>query len=343
MKPFDSFRLPVYVGMLMLAALVIPSAAKAQTTYNAQVGAETEDESVQANAFFPNELWILEGDSIMWTFAPKNEIHTVTLLTPGQVRPLPPPPAGPPFSVQGVPCGPAPDYNGTACVSTPAGMTAPATFTVTFPPGSAGNYKFVCLVHTDMNGTVHVLVNNAANAALMHSQRFYDDRALDEVHDILSDRDNQREETNDLGSNAVTAGIGEIVGTGGGTQYRSVVRFLKGTIRIHKGESVEWTNRDPTEPHTVTFGAEPAGFIPTTQVSLGKPEDDGTLTGTITSTTEFLSSGFLQTQVPDRLFSPQLPPGTTRILITFPNPGTYQYRCALHDVDGMLGTVIVLP
>jgi hypothetical protein len=66
---------------------------------------------------------------------------------------------------------------------------------------------------------------------------------------------------------------------------------------------------DPTEPHTVTFGTEPANFIPTTQVHLGTPKADGTLTGTINSTSQFLNSGFLQAQAPDRLFSPQLPRG----------------------------------
>ena len=30
-----------------------------------------------------------------------------------------------------------------------------------------------------------------------------------------------------------------------------------------QGESVEWTNIDPTEPHTVTFGTEPPNFVPT--------------------------------------------------------------------------------
>lgn len=341
MKHFDSIRHRLFFGTLMLAALVIPSSARAQTTYNARVGAETDDQSVQANGFFPNELWILEGDSIKWTFVPKNEIHTVTLLKPGEVRPMAPPPAGPPFFVQGVACGPAAVYDGSACVSTATALTEPATFTVKFP--KAGNYKFVCLVHTDMNGTVHVLVNNAVNAALIHSQRFYDDQARDEAHDILSDRDHQGEEIEDSGRNAVIAGIGEVVATGGGTQYRAVVRFLKGTIRIHKGESVEWTNLDPTEPHTITFGTEPANFIPTTPVKLGSPDADGTLSGTVSSTNDFLNSGFIQAQAPDRTETPQLPPGTTRIRITFPNPGTYQYHCALHDVDGMLGTVIVLP
>jgi plastocyanin len=362
MKRTTQFRSVCAFALWALAVTIFfaPSSAKAQAgdTYTANVGAETTDQSVQADGFFPNELWILEGDSIKWTFVPKNELHTVTLLTPGQVRPPAPPPVGPPPPPFGPPFAFAANctayvgsasYTGAACVSSNplSSSPTPSSFSVTFPKGSAGNYKFVCLVHTDMNGTVHVLVNNAANAALLHSQRFYDDQARDEASDILSDRDNQREETNEAGRNAVIAGTGEIVGTAGGTQYRAVVRFLTGTIRIHAGESVEWTNLDPTEPHTVTFGTEPANFVPTSQVDLSTPEADGTLSGTINSTSDFLNSGFIQAQAPDRtapaVGDSQLPPGTTRIRITFPNPGTYQYHCALHDVDGMLGTVIVLP
>lgn len=387
--------------MMLAAVFIIPSPAKAQSTYNANVGGETRDQSVQANAFFPNELWILEGDSIKWTFVPKNEIHTVTLLMPGQVRPAAPPPAGPPFAAQHVNCGPAPSYDGSACVSTATGLSGGATFTVTFP--KAGNYKVVCLVHTDMTGAVHVLVNNAANSSLIHSRRFYDDVAHDEAQAILSDDDHRAEDRREWehdrdGENAVTAGIGEIVATGGGMQYRSVVRFLPGTIRIHEGESVVWTNLDPTEPHTVTFGTEPLGFVPTlyslpptlfppagppipnppapcTSILTTdcKDANTGAVIGTINCTTtppatagttpcnaaftpqgnsvtpppptfaanSFLNSGFLQAAIPDRTGTAQVPPGTTRIRITFPNKGTYYYHCALHDVDGMNGKVIV--
>ncbi|MGH9646491.1 MAG: cupredoxin domain-containing protein, partial [Bryobacteraceae bacterium] len=362
----------------------------------------TKDQSVQADAFFPNELWIFEGDSIKWTFVPKNEVHTVTLLTPGQIRPSAPPPAGPPFAVQGVNCGPAATYDGSACVSTAAGLNGGATFTVTFP--KAGNYKMVCLIHTDMTGTVHVLVNNAANGALVHGQRHIDDVAHDEAQAILSDNDHQGDEDhrgwNDRRDrdHEVIAGIGEIVATGGGRQYRAVVRFLPGTIRIHAGDSVVWTNLDPTEPHTVTFGTEPAGFVPTLYslppalvpapgppipnppapcTSLVatdcKDTDTGTVIGTINCTAappstagttpcnaaftpqgdsvtppppayaqfSFLNSGFLQAAIPDRTGTAQVPSGTTRIRITFPKKGNYYYHCALHDVDGMNGEVIV--
>jgi len=388
--------------MLLAAAFFLASPAKAQSTYNANVGGETRDQSVQADAFFPNELTILEGDSIQWTFVPKNEIHTVTLLMPGQPRPAAPPPAGPPFVAQHVNCGPAASYDGSACVSTATGLSGGVTFTVKFP--KAGNYKVVCLVHTDMTGAVHVLVNNAANSRLIHSQRFYDDVAHDEAQAILSDDDHRAEDRREWehdrdGENAVAAGIGEIVATGGGMQYRSVVRFLPGTIRIHAGESVVWTNLDPTEPHTVTFGTEPAGFVPTlyslpptlfppagpppipnppapctsTLTTDCQNADTGTVIGTINCTTtppatagttpcnaaftpqgnsvtppppafaanSFLNSGFLQAAIPDRTGTAQVPPGTTRIRITFPNKGTYYYHCALHDVDGMYGSVIV--
>jgi plastocyanin len=339
--------------ILLVAAVMVPQVAKA-VTYNATVGAETKDQSVQADAFFPNELWILEGDSIKLTFVPKNEIHTVTLLAqppgaPEQVRPLPPPPAGPPFFVQGVNCtatGTAvSSYNGSACASTQTGLTAPATFTVTFP--TAGNYKLVCLVHTDMNGTVHVLANTTPNAALLQTQQFYDDEARYEANAILSDNDQPHfgqqppgPPSPHSGQNTVIAGIGKIVATGGGTQYGAVVRFLDGKIHIHQGESVTWTNLDPTEPHTVTFGTEPTGFIPPIPAGLGTPAADGTLTATYNSAV-FLNSGFLQAQAPDQTGAPQLPPGTTRITITFNTPGTYSYHCALHDVDGMIGQVVV--
>ena len=388
--------------MLLAAVLIVPPGAKASTTYNAYAGGETKDQSVQADAFFPNELWLFEGDSITWTFVPKNESHTVTFLTPGQTRPGGPPPAGPPFAAVGVPCGPAPSYDGSACVSTATGLNGGATFTVTFP--KAGNYKLVCLIHTDMNGTVHVLENLPINAPLIHGQRFYDDQAHDEAEALLSDNDHHEEEDHRGwrdrrdGDNTVTAGIGEIVATGGGTQYRALLRFLPGTIRIHAGESVLWTNLDPTEPHTVTFGIEPAGFVPTLYslppviVPMPGPPmpnppmpctlamttdctDPGTgvVIATINCTTapaatagttpcdaafkpqensvspppppfdpnSFLNSGFIQAAEPDRTGSAQVPPGTTRIRIFFPNKGHYYYHCALHDVDGMYGEVIV--
>ena len=327
--------------MLVLAVFAAPHASEAQMTWNANVGAESSDQGVQADAFLVNELWISEGDSIKWTFVPKNEIHTVAFLKSGQIRP---PFAGPPgtFGCQpGTPAGSGTQpsgssYDGTACVNS-GPLANGATYTVKFP--TKGNYKFVCLVHADMNGTIHVL---PAGTPLPHEQYFYDDVARDEARDILADRDEGlgRRDQDDQGTlrNAVTAGIGEIVATGGGRQYRTTVRFLQGTIRIHVGDTVEWTNLDPTEPHTVTFGTEPGNPMMVVGASRAA---DGALQGTISSASDSVSSGFLAAAPQDQTGSPQNGLGTTRIRITFTKPGTYNYICALHDVDGMLGKVIV--
>jgi plastocyanin len=264
---------------------------------------------------------------------------------------------------------------------------------VTFP--KAGNFKFVCLIHTDMTGTVHVLPNTAESGALIHNQHFYDEQGRKEAEALLNYENPWPELTSD---HEVLAGMGKILGTAGGQQYLADVRFFPEIIRIHAGESIVWANLDPTEPHTVTFGDEPASLVPTLYslpptitYPAGPPipnppaacssvlttncqnADTGTILATINCTTSpaatagttpcdaafkpqedsvspppppydkesFLNSGFLQAAEPDRTGTAQVPPGTTRIRITFPKKGIYTYHCALHDVDGMYGTVIV--
>src|SRR4051794_29644770 len=54
--------------------------------WQATVGLESVDRGSQALAFLPNEFWINTGDSIRWAF-PTHERHSLTFLTPGQVRP----------------------------------------------------------------------------------------------------------------------------------------------------------------------------------------------------------------------------------------------------------------
>jgi plastocyanin len=346
----------------MLAILLVPQPAKAQRTWYANVGSETKTHAGQADAFLPNELWINAGDSIEWTWRPINEPHTLTLLAAGQTRPTPPPPIGPPA---GPPVGPpfffgspaecpspnpynggSATYDGTACVSTGIqnGGTAPSTFTVTFP--NPGNYKMTCLVHTNMNGTVHVLPEAAA---LPLTQANYNSQAKDEAGDILKDTDNPREEVRDFrGTAHEVLMAGEIVATGGGRQYLAILRFFPQTIYIHQGDTVEFTNADPTEPHTVTSGTSDTLFNDMAKIN-ASASADGALASTVNSPSDFgnatpasgVNSGFLQAAPEDAAGRGQAPPGTTRIRIQFNVPGTFYYHCALHDVDGMNGSVVV--
>jgi plastocyanin len=335
--------------------LTLPSVASAET-WHVQVGAESKDQALQADAFLPNEIWIYAGDSIQFTFPDKNEIHTATLLEPGQLRP--------PFPVgcTGIdgegPMQPKDSlYDGAgmngdlACVNSGTLMGG-ATYTINFPV--AGNFKLVCLVHADMNGVIHVLSSDMSSpfyaASLPYDQSDYDRQARDEARallnntdisrDLLMDKDHGHAEHSDSPhSENVVLMTGEMKATPGGRQYLAVVRFLPGTIKIHAGETVEWVNADPTEPHTVTFGNFAGNPMTVENVTKGL---DGAWEATINSPADVVNSGFLQAAPQDQPFVAQSAPGKTRIRITFTNPGIYPYFCDLHDVDGMLGKVIVV-
>src|SRR6516225_2407005 len=130
--------------ILFLTLLVLcPQLLLAQ--WNATIGAQSDDLGRQALAFLPNEIWIHVGESITWTMA--NEGHTVTFLTSGQIRP--------PFTVEcpGFSASFA-TFDGSTC-ATSGLLFQGDKFTVVFP--GAGNFKLVCLVHSDMTGTIHVL------------------------------------------------------------------------------------------------------------------------------------------------------------------------------------------
>lgn len=326
--------------MLVLAVVVAPRPLAAQQSWQAVMGAQSKDMSRQAMAFLPNELWVHEGDSVSWT-SHTDEVHTVTFLK------LIAPPAATPRPGDPVGCGaPTPitpsgsNYDGTTCVHSGHFVNG-GTYSVTFP--SAGNFKLVCLAHRDMTGVVHVL---GLDQILPHEQWFYDAQAADQAHDLVSDDDGRRgneersEHSRHFSGNTVIT-TGELVATGGGKQYLAIMRFLPETIRVHVGDTVEWTNIDPTLQHTVTFGAEP----PTNQTLVGlnaAPDPDGARHGTLPNATPdglTLNTGLIVAALQDQANQTAL--GVTRARVTFLQPGTYNYVCALHDELGMKGKVVV--
>jgi plastocyanin len=316
--------------ILLLAALMVPKVLQAQ--WQVTVGAETGNQGGQALAFLPNEIWIHVGDDITWTFN-AGEIHTVTFLTADQVRPA--------FAdgCPGFTASPA-SFDGSTCLTTPP-LVKGAIFKVTFP--KVGNYKLVCLVHENMTGTVHVL---GLDQPLPHDQAFYDRQAVDQRQALLSDTDGNHngehhQDCDHFAAHLVIAGRGETSATAGGAEGSTVLRFKNDKITIKAGQTVEWNNEDPVTPHTVTFGMEPANLmVPSGNVTV---DPDGAVHGSISSMGENLHSGFIIAAPQERLGIPQAPLGNTRFRVTFKNPGTFNYICALHDDLGMTGMVIVYP
>ena len=206
-------------------------------------------------------------------------------------------------------------------------------------------FKFVCLVHADMTGLVHV-VN--LSEALPHDQEFYDRQARSE-RALLSRRTPppwnswgtpKVGDWNGGPSSDLAAGLGLVLTTNGaGRQTASLMRFARETIEVQVGDTVEWRMLDPSINHTVTFGNEPADPRPASaNVTL---TSDGARQATIRSTADDVNSGFLSATPQDRAGLAQAPPNVTRFLVTFTSPGTFDYICAVHDQLGMKGTVIV--
>jgi plastocyanin len=311
---------------LLLAALMVPVPIQAQT-WQAAVGAQSADKAKQVVAFLPNEIWIHAGDTVNWTVG-ADEIHTLTFLTVGQVH-LPFFVGCPGFSFG------AASFDGSTCVSTPP-MVSGQTFSVMFP--SPGNFKLVCLVHPDMTGVVHVL---DPSASLPHEQSFYDKEAAAQARDLLAELNQGSVHHHFEAANGVIMGAGKTLANGGGHNTISLMRFVQPELVIHAGATVEWTNDDPSMPHTITFGTEPGDtFPPSPNVST---DADGALHATVSSTADSVHSGFIVSAPQDQTSLPQTQLGFTRFRVTFTKPGVYPYICALHDDLGMKGTIIVLP
>ncbi len=314
------------LGLVCAPLILMPALVQAQD-WRVQVGAQSKDMGQQVIAFLPNEIWIHAGDSVAFRVA-TDEPHTVTFLTPNQVRP--PFPVGCPGTT---PSGSAED--GSTCVNSGT-LTKRQEYSVTFP--TAGDYKLVCLYHQNHTAVIHVL---DLSAKLPHDQAFYSDEASDMERDMLSSAGNMMDHDMDSSKDEVTAGTGTIVATGGGSETLSVMRFMHPNKVVHVGDTVEWTNDDPITPHTITFGTEPADPMPPSANVTMDP--DGALHATLSSPGDSAHSGFIAAAPQDQIGLPQPPAGTTRFRVTFKGPGTYQYKCALHDGLGMLGKVTVLP
>src|SRR5262252_2753194 len=319
------FRIRGKMQFVFLAGLVLlPQLLSAQ--WNATVGAQSHDLGRQALAFLANEIWIHAGDSITWTVT-ADEPHTVTFLTDGQTRPS--------FTMgcPGFSAGSA-IFDGSSCV-TSAVLFKGSQLRVAFPV--AGNFKLVCLIHSDMTGIVHVL---DPSQPLPHDQEFYDRLPQEEATALLADEDASKSK-HQHSQNSVTVGGGEVITMDAGTDTLSVMRFSDPVITVHAGDTVEWTNEDSITAHTVTFGTEPQNPAPPSpNVTV---DADGARHGVLNSPSDSVHSGFLQAAAQDRVGLAQAPSGVTRFRVTFSKPGIYPYICALHDGLGMKGKVIVLP
>lgn len=321
-------RLLTALAFSALAATPLASMAGASTapvTWQAGAGTATKDEGVQVNAFLPNDLTVDVGDTVNWTVG-SGEFHTVTFLSGNPAPPLIVfTSTGPAFNPDAVAPSGGPTYDGTG-ISNSGLLFQGQQHSVTF--AASGNYPFLCLIHGDMKGVLHV---QPAGSPYPRTQAQLDVLARVTGNHLVAQGRNLKARalamTRSSSRTAIAVGTGALITD---TATLSIMRFLPDKLVIHAGQTIEWQNLDPETPHTITFGAEPPGgplgaFAPSGVDAQGH--------ATLSSTTQAVNSGVIGANLP---FG-------TGFSTTFATAGTYTFICALHDDLGMKGTIVVLP
>ena len=128
------------------------------------------------NGFFRRQITIHVGDSVRWIFSHR-VVHTVTFLPPGQSRPsLEVPDSAHPYTGFNDAAGAPFWFNGQPSLLIPpdhafpqggsstdgkqyknSGLSAPAFHPYKLKFTKAGTFRYICLVHPGMQGSVKVL------------------------------------------------------------------------------------------------------------------------------------------------------------------------------------------
>jgi plastocyanin len=366
MRVFDLHRnLALFVVAALFSGAVMSAGARhvvaapfeqaAPRTWTVLVGGEagvTQQEQGPAGAwqfmrFYPDTITINQGDTIVWKLK-SSEPHTVTFPPPGQMPPELAVPEGAGSSrvilnpLAAFPQG-GKSYDGTGLTGSgqlDPGPQSSKEYSLTF--SKAGTFQYFCAFHSMMTGKVMV---QAAGSAYPKTQEQIDadaaamlaaDTAASAAVQPVADM-----ETTRPGPNGTT--IHEVkVGWGNGTMAR--MRFGPTSLSIKRSDTVVWVQSDVDTPHTVTLtsGVQEPELVLQEPQSAGPPKlvlnpqvlapaGGGTYSGT-----GYFNSGFL--------WGVSAPiPGPRTYSLTFDTLGTFEYVCALHDMMGMKGSVLVHP
>jgi plastocyanin len=220
--------------------------------------------------------------------------------------------------------------------------------------GSSVEVPFVCEVHPGMAGSV-TLVSDARETTTIQTAQ---DKAASQLADDTKGALNAEKSANNkpfVGHNL--NGTSDITVTAGtATSFVEVVEMLPNVVTIKQGDTVNWVTKTIRDPHTVTFprgpGSDSVDPIPAfceTQSGDTRPSADGPPCANPASFELHLLPQPLGTQVisdPSTIGSSGVI-GSTKdgfpdnFSFTFPNAGTFDYMCRIHD--HMVGTIVVRP
>ena len=243
---FRRLLMTVLASGLLSVGLIVPGrAAAASQSWQAYAGAGFGNGQIIVMKFYPDTITVDVGDSVTWHV--QGDSHTISFLSGGQ--------APNPFSPQAQQPSGGNTYGGSGFVN--SGIVDPGnTYTLTFT--KAGTFTYNCLLHPDMSAKVVV---QPAGAPYPHDQNYYTNQfMLQRAQDIgqgvplLSSILPPAPVKNSDGSTTY------FVSAGNGNGPVSVLRFSHSVQMVHVGDTVQWTNKDPMMPHTVTFAGADGAF-----------------------------------------------------------------------------------
>jgi plastocyanin len=317
--------------------------------------------NLQALAFLRSVVSVHVGDSVRFRIR-GGLIHTVTFVPPGQHVAFTAVDAAHPVSgvtdANGIPfwfnSQPRPIINPKAAFPTaghiltgrtfvnsgvPSNQAKGSVFRVTFP--KRGTFRFVCLVHPGMQGTVKVL--SRSKRIPSHAQ---DAAAVKrEIAAIVKT-------ARATAKSSVPAGQVDVGRTGPGLTINAM---FPTTTTVKAGQSVTFSmaGQSASEIHTVTLGPESVTAPVENAFITPVPNPTGPPTLTVNPLAAFPSDppptlppytgsnhgdGYLNSGILDNDPATPLINSTT---VTFATAGTYHFECVIHP--NMDGTVVVTP
>jgi plastocyanin len=217
-----------------------------------------------------------------------------------------------------------------------------------------GQLTWICLIHPGMTGSVNVVPDSVPASSITDVQAAAESQLdSDTVGARIAEAQARSRSvtTNPGGTHTVTMTAGTA------TQYVEVLEMLPVKVDVRPGDILRWVTDTKKEPHTVTFpqgpGSDPVDPLPT--MCEAAPADTlaplqfplavapfgctsagevhivpQPLGGTVISTPKTVaSSGIIST----------LPGFPSSYSFSFPDSGTFEYQCRIHD--HMRGVVTV--
>jgi plastocyanin len=306
------------------------------------------------NGFYRRQVTINVGDSVRWQFS-RRVVHTVTFLRPGQTRPAleRPDPANPytgftdganaPFWFNGQPSLQIPPEHafpqgGSSTDGrkfTNSGLSAPAFRPYTLRFTRTGTFRYLCLVHPGMAGSVRVLAAGRTVPAAREDRA----AAVAQLRRAVA-RARELARFTPAANNVV-----------GGHDRGEVAwfRFFPRTKAVRLGETVRFSVSSTSEIHTVRFGPDAWRSPADKDLVMVQPQPSGPprlqFNGLIFLPSDPVlppynganhGNGFLNTGVIDT--NPNSPPPAS-VSVTFAARGTFDFECTIHP--GMQGSITV--